>query len=357
LEIILTKRCSTGGITNTYGPQMSLHKESFLKILSYLAAIVGQKRWIMGGNFNTILSLKEKRGVNRRMDNDNNSFQKVIDDLCLVDLNTINRTYTWSNRQSVSHQVAFRLDRFLISESLVLEGHLLEANILPRLGSYHWSIQLWLDTLSSPHRKPFIFRKLWLTNSNFQENAPTWWVKAAITHKTRMYKFQQKLKNYKQKLKDWNKNVFGNIFQAQKTLEQRMEEIQRLLITTSNTESLLEEEKFIRKQLEDRYAREEILWRKKSRIQWLKEGEKKSKFFPRSMIQRRHINKITRLEDNQGQIIMDHKGIERELVRYFKEMLSELYLDRSLAIRKITQHIPPLITAEQNDPKIFRYQS
>ena len=136
-----------------------------------------------------------------------------------------------------------------------------------------------------------------------------------------------------------------------------MEEIQRLLITTSNTESLLEEEKLIRKQLEDRHAREEILWRKKSRIQWLKEGEKKSKFFPRSIIQRRHINKITRLEDNQGQIIMDHKGIERELVRYFKEMLSELYLDRSLAIRKITQHIPPLITAEKNDPKIFRYQS
>jgi hypothetical protein len=50
-----------------------------------------------------------------------------------------------------------------------------------------------------------------------------------------MYKFQQKLKKFKQRIKDWNKNVFGNIFQAQKSLEQRMEEIQRQLITQGNT--------------------------------------------------------------------------------------------------------------------------
>jgi hypothetical protein len=42
----------------------------------------------------------------------------------------------------------------------------------------------------------------------------------AIPHGTLMYHFQQKLKNFKQHLKDWNKNVFGNIFQAQKDLEQ-----------------------------------------------------------------------------------------------------------------------------------------
>jgi hypothetical protein len=29
-----------------------------------------------------------------------------------------------------------------------------------------------------------------------------------------------KVKNFKQHLKEWNKNVFGNIFQAQRDLEQ-----------------------------------------------------------------------------------------------------------------------------------------
>jgi hypothetical protein len=35
-----------------------------------------------------------------------------------------------------------------------------------------------------------------------------------------MYKFQQRLKNFKKQLRDWNKYVFGNIFQAQQIIEQ-----------------------------------------------------------------------------------------------------------------------------------------
>jgi hypothetical protein len=48
----------------------------------------------MGDDFNMIQSLEEKRKGNQRLDNNINSFQKVINDLRLVDLNTINGTYT-----------------------------------------------------------------------------------------------------------------------------------------------------------------------------------------------------------------------------------------------------------------------
>ena len=90
---------------------------------------------------------------------------------------------------------------------------------------------------------------------------------------TLMYCFQNKLKKFKQHLKDWNKNVFGNIFQAQKSLEKCMEEIQVQLITEGSTKSLQAEEQRL-KHLDERYAQEEILWRQKSRVQWLKEGER-----------------------------------------------------------------------------------
>ena len=36
-----------------------------------------------------------------------------------------------------------------------------------------------------------------------------------------MYIFQQKLKSIKTKLKCWNKNTFGNIFQEKKELEEK----------------------------------------------------------------------------------------------------------------------------------------
>jgi hypothetical protein len=42
-----------------------------------------------------------------------------------------------------------------------------------------------------------------------------------------MYRFQQSLKNFKHWLRQWNKDVFGNIFQDKKALEQKLEDIQK----------------------------------------------------------------------------------------------------------------------------------
>jgi hypothetical protein len=142
------------------------------------------------------------------------------------------------------------------------------------------------------------------------------------------------MKKFKQQLREWNKNVFGNIFQAQRSLEQRLEEIQQESILQGQSDSLREEEELLKQQLEERYKKEEILWRQKSRVQWLKEGEKNTKLFHRSMMHRRYVNHITKLEYDQGNPIMDHEGIETELVNYYKDLLSESLLDRTPAINR-----------------------
>jgi hypothetical protein len=113
-------------------------------------------------------------------------------------------------------------------------------------------------------------------------------------------------------------------------------------------DSAREEEK-LQEDLEERQKQEEILWRQKSRVQWLKEGERNTKFFHRSMVHRRYINRITQLEDTQGNPILDHASIEVELVNYYKDLLSEPLRDRMSAISKITWHIPSLITKEHNE--------
>jgi len=40
-----------------------------------------------------------------------------------------------------------------------------------------------------------------------------------------MYQFQQKLKNLKKNIKQWNQLTFGNIFQAQNALDQEMKRL------------------------------------------------------------------------------------------------------------------------------------
>jgi hypothetical protein len=91
-----------------------------------------------------------------------------------------------------------------------------------------------------------------------------------------------------------------------------------------------------------------MLWRQKSRVQWLKEGERNTKFFHRMIIQRRHTNNITHLTSDEGDVVHSHEDMEATLIRYFQNILTEPQVDRLDAINKITQHVPPLVTMEQN---------
>jgi hypothetical protein len=176
-----------------------------------------------------------------------------------------------------------------------------------------------------------------------------WWNTDEIQKGTKMYCFQQKLKYFKQQVRKWNKEVFGNIFQERKLLEQKLEALQTQAIQIGYTPIQQQEEQHIKQQLEERLKQEEILWRQKSRVQWLKEGEKNTKFFHRSMIHRRFINRITKLENAQGNTLLSHQDITQELTGYYKDLLSEPPEDRAEAIRRVTTNILTLITQEQNE--------
>jgi len=113
-----------------------------------------------------------------------------------------------------------------MAEALFKSDQALEANIMPKIGSNHWPIAFCLDPGLPPRPNPFRFEKFWLTHPNFQQLAHIWWDQAEIDHGTYMYKFQQRLKNFKQYLKIWNKSTFGNILLRQKEIESQLEELQ-----------------------------------------------------------------------------------------------------------------------------------
>jgi hypothetical protein len=231
----------------------------------------------------------------------------------------------------------------------MLDGLAWNAMIIDSPGSDHWSILLTINISGTPGRKPFRFEKFWLTHPDFQANIKLWWKEAAIHTGTPMYRFQQRLKNLKQHLKSWNKSTFGNIFQAQDNLNQQIQSLQQQIRQQGLTDSLKHQETQLNNQLAERRAQEEILWRQKSRIQWLKEGERNTKFFHRSMVQRRQTNHITHLVSDQGTKIQQHADIEKEMLSYYKNLLSEPPVDRSRAIDTILKNIPKEVTKEQNE--------
>lgn len=59
-------------------------------------------------------------------------------------------------------------------------------------------------------------------------------------------------------------------------------------------------------------------------------------------------NRITKLIDPQGKELSTEKDMESLLVQHFQNITEEPILDKFLAIKIFTHHIPKLVTREDN---------
>ena len=127
--------------------------------------------------------------------------------------------------------MASKLERFIISEDLILIGLDLSAMIFPFDHSDHWHVQLEATFIGTPRSRPFRFENIWLTHPDFINNIEKWWKEDMEVQGTKMFLLHKRLKHIKIRLKEWNKNEFGNIFEAKRVVEWKLQEINQILIT------------------------------------------------------------------------------------------------------------------------------
>ena len=337
-----------GMITNVYFPQDTAQKAQILNILSELNKDRPFPLWISRGDFNMTASTEEKQGGNSRANSDGNLLKDFINNNWLIDIPTSNGLFTWTNKREGLQQISSRLDIFLISDNATHVGGEFTASILPFSGSDHWPIELQWNRPGNHLKRPFRFEEFWLSHPDFEELVKSTWINFTPTEGTKMSKFHQKLKHLKGAIKKWNHNTFGNIFKAQAMLSAEMKRIQQTIITSGRTEELTKQEQDIESKNLERDKQEETLWRQKSRIRWLKNGEKNTIFFHKTTVQRRMINNITHIKNEQGEKIETHAGIEGEFINYFKKAHQEPNINRMPAINKLLKNIPRIITEEHN---------
>ena len=95
------------------------------------------------------------------------------------------------------------------------------------------------------------------------------------------------------------------------------------IMEEGNNEDIKNKEKYLLIQLNKRCEQEEIFWRKKYRVGWLKQGEKNMTFFHHSIIQHKMKNKIIKLHSEDKAILEEHEEMIEELTRYFSDLLNE----------------------------------
>ena len=85
-----------------------------------------------------------------------------------------------------------------------------------------------------------------------------------------MFLLHKRLNHIKLRLKEWNKKEFGNIFVDKKSMEIELQELNRALITDGFDKVKSEQADKHNQEWENSCKQEEIFWRQKSRVQWLK---------------------------------------------------------------------------------------
>ena len=73
--------------------------------------------------------------------------------------------------------------------------------------------------------------------------------------------------------------VFGNVGTRNKAWAEELELLDRLEEERGLSEEKKERRRLLSSELEASLLQEEICWRQKSRVRWLKEGDKCTKFF------------------------------------------------------------------------------
>lgn len=91
----------------------------------------------MGGDFNVIKCLEEKKGDMVDLHSSSNGFCECMEEPNLIDIRTQNNLLTWNNKQTGDINIASMIDIFLLLDSLLTTREEFMAMVLPMVGSDH----------------------------------------------------------------------------------------------------------------------------------------------------------------------------------------------------------------------------
>ncbi|KAL8140375.1 hypothetical protein V2J09_006396 [Rumex salicifolius] len=134
--------------------------------------------------------------------------------------------------------------------------------------------------------------------------------------------------------------VFGELHEKKNKLVAQLDDLQTL-IQAAPEDSIIAQEAASQRELAEVLRCEEILWRKKSRDSWLKDGDQNTSFFHISTLVHRRRNRISSLLDDTDQWIHSPRDLEDLVVGHFRDIYTVLVDELHLIL---TPHglFPPL---------------
>ncbi|GMJ02965.1 hypothetical protein HRI_003965700 [Hibiscus trionum] len=298
------------GFLNIYAPNSEAERQLFFDqiggILSSISILI-----MVAGDFNAVLSKEEKFGGSPSQSG-MRIFTEFINRNILINISTIGGKYTWARGNPISS--ASRIDRFLMHPEFVTLYPLLSQSILPRSISDHCPVILKLGG-SVRRRRPFKLFSHWMDNSEFSS------LVSKTVEKSRGKGADKLLVSLKTEIKSWVAEQKSKEAVSIEDVEKRIDEIENKFVEAknlSNMDNLIAEMGTLKSKLWDLYRKEGREWNQKSRLKWLLEGDKNTRFFHAVASMRSRSNNIQKLTVGNS-TIEDPKAIANQFEVFYKK--------------------------------------
>lgn len=270
--------------------------------------------WCCMGDFNEMLIHTDKCGLRPINQNRAALFRDFINITGLMELDLKGCIFTWASNPRNGVIVREKLDRALANWAWRSIFPHAMVTALPMVSSDH-SPLIFQATPAKRSGKSFKYEAFWEEHSECGQVVKDGWLKSTVPNDP-WKNLTGKIKDCKRTLQQWQNLTFRRADEQIKELKEELKRRQDLV----NHWQMDEESKRIQDEIKSLWRQEELYWCQRSRVKWLKDGDRNSSFFHATTVQRRGRNRIERLKNSNGEWVEGQCEIFQLITSHFQEV-------------------------------------
>lgn len=296
--------------------------------------------WCCLGDFNELLSHFEKEGVRPHFPGRAEIFRDFLNTSGLMDFDLKGCSFTWASNPRNGIVTREKLDRILMNWPCRQMFPNAIGTALPAITSDHSPILLHIFP-KERSGKSFNYEVFWDEHSECSDIVHLGWHCIPCCDDP-WDTINRRTKRCQQGLLTWQNKTFRNADEEIKVLQTKL----KALMSQQGEDVIWAEIKSVQKRIDDLWQQEEVFWSQRSRLKWLEGGDKNTKFFHATTVQRRAKNRIQRIRNDRGDWVEGKEAIFSTILEHFDDVYKS---DGPQSGENICSFIPKLVTSQMND--------
>jgi ribonuclease HI len=301
-----------------YGHPVTAKRYESWGLLRHLSGL-SPTPWLCMGDFNEIVSMSEIKGSTIRAQKEMEDFQNALANCQLCDLGFNGPKYTWNNGREGAAFTKERLDKAVANSEWRMMFENVEVQVMARRSSDHHPLLLsFNDDNNAARRKKGFFRMEanWAKRTDFMETIKNTWAGRGDR--------RDPWRNLKGKMANCQKTIKVWVRKAVQATEKQIQEKSRELVNIQmeDGESTRKDEAMLKGEIQDLLEQEEGKWKQRAKEDWLRCGDRNTKYFHACATQKKRRNTVEQIKNEEGILCSTPEAIEGAFVNYYSKLFT-----------------------------------